>query len=692
MMSRFHLLVCLVFTVLLSLSSLGLANPVFRDHIEVQLVSEQRSIVPGQTTRLGLRFVPEEQWHTYWTNPGDSGLAIDLQWQMPEGSEVGSIVWPFPQRIAIGHLVNYGYEGTHLLPVSVTWPNDLVVGETINIAVDASWLVCKVECIPGQATLSLSLPVTTNAIGPSSDFVDLFSWADDRRPTVLPDGARFKLESDQLSVQLPIGATPNAVPPDWNPDAAHVFVVNENVVDHAKDFFIAKGDGFWQLALPVSPFFAGKLDDLGVVLVDPAQQKALQWNAVEGDLISAIAPTSDVPYGFVLLLALLGGVLLNLMPCVFPVLSIKALHLIGTPGEQHKRHALAYTAGVVLSFVVLASLLLALRAGGQAIGWGFQLQSPWVVGGLIYVLFVMGLSLSGLADFGTRLMGVGESMVPSSGHRGSFMTGVLATVVASPCTAPFMGTALGAAVLMPWAMGMGVFVLLGFGLALPLLVLGFVPALARYLPKPGPWMNTFKQLMAFPIYLAVVWLVWVFARQTDAAALGYILIGLVVLAFVLWLSSLPERNPKLSSARHALIGLSLVVALAMLASASRTPSKEQPNDGIGEAFSMERLQAAIDNPQQAVFVNMTADWCVTCLVNEQVALSGSQFVTALEENNVVYLKGDWTRRDEVITNYLAQFERNGVPLYVVYPKDGSAPKVLPQVLRPDVVLEVLESL
>lgn len=662
------------------------ANPVWRDHIEVELVSEQAVITPGTTSRLGIRFLPDPEWHTYWTNPGDSGLPIELSWQVPDGVSVAPIVWPYPQRIEVGHLVNYGFEGEHLLPVSVTWPEDLPVGESVSVSVDASWLVCKVECIPGEAMLALMLDVEALNTTPNPDHIALFEWADQRQPRFIEAPGAFKLEADQISVQLPAGDMTWAS----DPTPQHIFITNANVVDHAKDFFIAKGDGVLQLALPLSPFFPGTLNELGVVLVDPGTQQAYEWSAVEGGLVStSVAPS----YAWILFLALAGGVLLNLMPCVFPVLSIKALHLVQTPSAGHAQHALAYTLGVLVSFGALAGLLLLLRAGGEALGWGFQLQSPWVVGVLIYVLFVMALSLSGLAEFGARWMGVGQTLAEGTSHKGSFMSGILATVVASPCTAPFMGTALGAAVLMPWAMALSVFLMLGLGLALPLLLLGFVPSLARWLPKPGAWMETFKQLMAFPLYLAVVWLVWVLARQTDAMAVAYILIGLVALAFSLWLTHLPERHPRFVSVKHTWVALSLLLALTMLASASRTPNDVNDNtNGLAEPFSLARLQAAMDNPNTAVFVNMTADWCVTCLVNERVALSGDVFAQALEENNVVYLKGDWTRRDEVITQYLAEFGRNGVPLYVVYPKDGKDPRVLPQVLTPDAVIAVLETL
>lgn len=670
------------------MASIGWANPVQRDHLEVELVSELSAIAPGSQSRLGLRLLPEVGWHTYWENPGDSGLPIEMAWTLPPGSQISEIVWPYPKRIEIGHLVNYGYEGEHLLPVEVSWPEDLVVGTEVQVTLDTSWLVCEVECIPGEAALSLTLPVAESVGVRVQSIAALFDWADERRPIDMEAQGGYKIESGQLSIQIPQGGLPET----FESSSEHVFITAANVVDHAKPFFLSSGNEVIQLALPLSPYFNGRLGRFSVVLVDPSTGESHQWRAAESDLVSTEVTGTDLPYAWVLVLALLGGVLLNLMPCVFPVLSIKALHLVQTPNDQHKTHAASYSAGVILSFGVLAGVLLALRAAGEAIGWGFQLQTPWVVGILIYVFFALGLSLSGVFGIGEGITGIGQSMTESSGLRGSFMTGVLATVVASPCTAPMMGTALGVAVFLPWPMAMGVFLALGFGLALPLLVLGFIPAFARSLPKPGPWMVTFKQAMAFPLYLAVVWLVWVLARQTDPIAVAFILSGLVILAFVLWLSGLSEKHHVLSGVRHSIIALGLIACLAALAAASRSEPAEVVADGLSEPFSTERLEAVRANPTQGVFVNMTADWCVTCLVNERIALSGDEFANTLSEHNIVYLKGDWTRQDPAITAYLEMFGRNGVPLYVVYPKDGSEPRVLPQVLTPNGVISALEAL
>ena len=664
-------------------------GPVERDHIEVELVAEVSSVQPGSEFRVGFRMLPDEGWHTYWRNPGDSGLPIQLAWSAPDGTTISEIAWPYPDALPIGHLVNYGYEGEHLLPVTVTAPADLQAGDTFRLDLDADWLVCEIECIPGDASLRLELPVRAEPPAAQTSFAHLFDWADQRRPERVDWPARFNTESRQLSIQVDADRPlPEA---GWQ-----FFPANENVVDHAAEAFIVADNGLMQISQRLSTFFSGAPEQLDFVLVHEDSGSAWALSAEPGDLASVAGPESARPHlAMVLLLALAGGVLLNLMPCVFPVLSIKAMSLVSGAGHDQRAHGLAYTGGVVLSFGVLAAALLGLRAGGEALGWGFQLQSPWFVGVLIYVFFAMGLALSGVFEFGTRMMGVGQNLTEGAGLRGSFFTGVLACVVASPCTAPFMGTALGVAVLLPWPQAMSVFLALGFGLALPMLALSWWPGLARRLPRPGSWMDTFKQAMAFPLYLAAVWLLWVLARQTDPNGLALVLTGMVALAFALWLAGRRNRSQTAAALRHVTVACSLLFALAALGTAARFEA--QTGDAASasvwwESYSPERLEALIDDPERAVLVNMTADWCVTCLVNERVALNTDAVRNLMEAENIVYMKGDWTRRNPVITEYLAKYDRNGVPLYVVYPRNGGSPRVLPQVLTPGLVVGALEDI
>ncbi len=665
-------------------------GPVQRPHIEVELVAETLSVRPGESFRVGLRMRPEEGWHTYWVNPGDSGLPIVMTWATEPGAKVSEVSWPYPERLPIGHLVNYGYEGEHLLPVSVSPSTELSPGDEFVLDLYADWLVCKVECIPGDAHLRLALPVKDEPASINPQTRSLFEWADRRQPARARWPARFSTNGGQLSIQI---ETDRELPTQgWS-----FFPAEENIIDHAESSFITLADGLIQISTGLSTYFTGAPDELPFVLVHADTGSAFSLIATSGSLISSAAsalPESSHPhFALLLLMALAGGLLLNLMPCVFPVLSIKALALAHHAEQKHQAHGLAYTAGVVLSFVALASVLLALRAGGQALGWGFQLQSPWLVGALVYLFFVMALGLSGLYVFGARLMGVGEQLSKQDGIKGSFFTGVLACVVASPCTAPFMGTALGVAVLLPWPVALMIFAALGLGLALPMLLISLWPAFSKRLPKPGPWMETFSQAMAFPLYLACVWLLWVFARQTDANGVALLLCGLVALSFAIWVGRFKDRGQVLSTLRHVGIALCLVFALAALTSAARLqPSADQSASEWWEPWSVERLNQLKADPDKAVLVNMTADWCVTCLVNERVALNTDTVRSALLERDVVYLKGDWTRRDPDITQYLAAFERNGVPLYVVYPKNGEFPRVLPQVLTPAIVIKALENL
>lgn len=667
------------------------SGPVERDHIVVELVSEQRAARAGESFRVGLSMQHAPNWHTYWKNPGDSGLQTRFDWQLPEGAAAGSIQWPYPERIPVEHLVNYGYSDHILLPADIRVPSDWPEGQDFALQLTADWLICEVECIPGKAELSMTIPVDTASDkdeAEPSTFAGRFAEIDRRIPTPVAWPARFNTDGDQLGLQIE---------PDASVQAADLifFPAEVSLVEHAAEPFIAHQAGFLQIAQPLSPFFRGAPESLSLVLVDQDNQRAFELTAVP-DNLQSVAPTtveSRMPLILIVLLAIAGGVLLNLMPCVFPVLSLKAMSLVSSADHNPRGHGLAYTLGILLSFAVLAGILLALRAAGEAIGWGFQLQSPWFIGALVYLLFLMALSLSGVFEFGTRWMGLGQGLTEQQGLRGSFFTGVLATLVASPCTAPFMGTALGVAITLPALQALLVFLGLGFGLALPMLLLSLIPALARWLPRPGAWMETFKQAMAFPLYLTVVWLLWVLARQTGADALAAVLLGMVMLAFAAWLGGRPEKAGSLNTLRHSAVGLSLIVAVMAVVAAERSnPEVISPEDVWWQPWSASTLAEINADPNRGALVNMTADWCVTCLVNERIALSHDDVRATMEANDIVYLKGDWTRRDDAITEYLAQYGRNGVPLYVYYPPGDNPgePEVLPQILTPGLVIGVLD--
>ncbi len=407
------------------------------------------------------------------------------------------------------------------------------------------------------------------------------------------------------------------------------------------------------------------------------------------------APPVAAPGGSLLtmvLFAVLGGMILNLMPCVFPVLSLKVLGIAQKGGDAHDRleHGLAYTAGVVLSFLAVAAVLIGLRQAGEAIGWGFHLQSPVFVGGLAYLFAAMGLGLSGVSNLGAGLMGAGESLAARAGHAGSFFTGVLAAVVASPCSAPFMGTALGFAMTQPPVVALLIFGALGLGMALPFLLLALSPALLRRLPRPGAWMEGFKQVLAFPLYAAAVWLLWVLGRQSGVDALAAALGGTVLIALALWSWENARGNAR-ALAWRAVTAISLAAALSILGSPLLRAGPQHPGDLTEgwEAFSAQRL-AALQREGKPVFVNITADWCITCLANERVALETDTVQAAFRQHGVVLLKGDWTNAEPRLTAFLAEHGRNGVPLYLYYPpRTGALPVVLPQLLTPGAVLDAL---
>ncbi len=670
--------------------SAATAAPVKADHVEVELVAENQALVTGDN-RLALRIQPEKGWHVYWRNPGDSGLPTKLVWpQLPEGIVAGDIQWPFPEEHTLGDLTNYGYGEDTLLPFSLS----VAAGAASPVAlqVRAEWLVCADVCIPGKADLALSLPVAEHA-QPDPKWQAAFERAIAHLPKPAEFKARFQIDGEEF--RLAFDALPG------RSEQARFYPYATDLVAHTATVRSTWNGRGLSLARPVSSYFVQAPESVQGILVlgDGESASAYEFTAEPGTVAPVAASAAAAPAGsnggaaapsfwFALGFAFIGGLILNLMPCVFPVLSLKALSVMKVQGEaaaEHRRHALSYTAGVVASFLLVAGVLIGLRAGGAALGWGFQLQSPLFVGLLVYVMVALGLSLSGLVQFGTRWMGAGQGLATKPGLSGSFFTGVLAVVVASPCTAPFMGSALGFALTQPAIASLAVFLALALGLAFPFLLLGFVPALASFLPRPGAWMETLKQLLAFPLYLTAVWLLWVLGGLTDRSGMALALVGLVTLSFGLWLIGQSQK-------RFAqLIGLVAVIgAVALLFHPIvRTPSTSTKSEtAIGwEPYSDARL-AELRAQGKTVFVDFTADWCLTCKVNERIALRSAKAVAAFEKNEVVALVADWTRADPEITAALARYERSGVPLYLVSVK-GAEPKVLPQVLTPELVADAV---
>jgi thiol:disulfide interchange protein DsbD len=672
-------------------------------HVKVSLHAEQTAIVAGESFNVALRLQPDEGWHTYWRNPGDTGLPTRIEWQLPAGFVAGEIEWPVPERIDYEGLVNIGYHGDTWLIVPISTPPNLEAGEQTLIAT-ARWLVCEKVCIPGSADLSITLPVvTTNVTQPvATQWANYFSKARSKLPVLLSDiDARYAVDEEIIirisAADLPVFSQPPEVFLTTAGIVANDVAARMSVSEHSLDIHFKK-----------DAYFSEPPPFVGVVLANAEQAYEFiahldaALHATPNEAPITIVETnagllSTLPTA--LLFALLGGLILNAMPCVFPVLSLKVISLVESGSHsntERQLHGLTYTAGVVLSFLLVAVLLIALRGVGEQIGWGFQLQSPLFVGLLVYVLFVLGLSMSGVIEIGTGLQNVGAGIADGDANswKKSFFTGVLATVVATPCTAPFMGTAMGFALSQPLLVALVVFAAMGLGLALPFLLIAFIPALANALPQPGAWMVRLKEFLAFPIYLTVVWLVWVFARQTGTDPAALLLIGLVSLAFSAWYWRSTLYIDRTVFTKGILLISAVIAVVALLSAAKFTDSgfainKEESGDAIERVYSPDALASAIASGE-TVFVNMTADWCITCKVNERVALKSAAVQQALVDNNVTYLKGDWTNSDPKITQYLGQFNRNGVPLYVVY-KNGQPPVVLPQLLTTGRVLEAIEN-
>ena len=682
-----------------SLIKSSLAGPVVStEQVRAELLAwAPEGVEAGKPVWLGLQLAHQPAWHTYWKNSGDSGLPTMLEWQLPAGVTAGEIAWPTPKKIPIGTLANYGYEHTVLLPVPLTVAPGFNAPQ-LDVKLKASWLVCRLECIPQEGEFTLSLPVKGSTAASGA----LFQAAFDATPKPLPTGAS-QIEINGKSLKVVLAGLPAAL----QGKTLALFPETGGVVEPAGAWEQAWEGALWTAQLPLSSQRTGSPPRLplvvayndtawridapvkgdwpaaaAVAVVSPALEAALKAAAAtppEG-LTAASSRSSQPPLGLLaaLLGALLGGLILNLMPCVFPVLAIKVVGFVNEKSRAARLSSgLAYTAGVVLSFLALGALLLGLRATGEQLGWGFQLQNPAVVAGLAALFTLLGLNLAGLFDFGGILPGRVVNLQAKNPGVNAFLSGVLATAIASPCTAPFMGASLGFAVGLPAAQALAVFGAIGIGMALPYLASSALPGVARLLPRPGAWMVTFKQLMAFPMFATVAWLVWVLGQQSGIDGAGALLALLVLLALAVWSFSLR------GAARRAIATFSVALcafgiwaigsnvikpAIAAPATASSRWQDWQPG-------RVEQLAAQ----GQSVFVDFTAAWCVTCQYNKKTTLANADVLADMDAKNVALLRADWTRRDPAVTQALAELGRSGVPVYVFY-KPGRAPVVLSEIL------------
>ncbi len=691
---------------------LGLALPAFAGATGAQVTTPQvraelvahapEGLSAGKPVWLGLLIEHQPHWHTYWKNPGDSGLPTTMQWQLPHGAAAGEIRWPTPAKLPIGPLMNFGYEGRLLLPVQLSLPADFHAAQ-LEVKLHAEWLVCKDVCIPESGDFSLSVP----ARAATAAHAALFDAAAKAAPVLL---ASAKATASVENQQLVLKAT--GLPAEWQGRKLAFFPEVAGVIQNAAPIVTEWKGGQWQAQVPLDPQRSESPKLIPAVLTAEGQTVGIgvevamagPWPAVAvaatpaaPALGNAVVSSPTAPAtGFALsvLLALLGGALLNLMPCVFPILSLK---LFGFAAHAHDRRqllagGLAYTVGVVLSFVALAALLLALRAGGEQLGWGFQLQSPVFVAALAALFSVIGLNLAGVFEFGNVLPSRWVAARARHPLVDSFLTGVLAVAVASPCTAPFMGASLGAAVTLPTAEALAVFAALGLGMAMPYLLASTWPRLARLMPKPGVWMAHFKTLMAFPMFATVVWLVWVLGQQAGIDAVAALLGTLVAVAFTAWTLGSAELGMKaravLGTAAVLMLGAALVWTLPALRTAeAATPAAP----GAWLPWSPEKV-AELTAQGRPVFVDFTAAWCVTCQYNKRTTLANETVKAKFESRQVALLRADWTRRDAAITAELTRLGRSGVPVYALYAPGGAGPRLLSEILSVDEVTGAVAAL
>ena len=679
------------------------SSPVTSPRVTATLLSSRDTVAPGERFKVALVQKLAPHWHTYWLNPGDSGEPTRIEWELPAGATTGDIQWPAPSAIRVEPLVNFGFEGTVLLPVEISVPADAKPGETFSLKANATWLVCEKICIPEEGSFALDLPVT-----PAGQIDQAAQERIDAALAALPKPAPFRgklrAEGDKLALELP-GLPPGA-------SDLRFFPVLDTLIEHAADQPLAAGEkpvltlvrsGAFKLPQPeVSGVltFRENGEARAVTLAadaDPVLLTAASAAASEARpavvRIPMPAEGGDLTLWAALAFAFAGGLILNLMPCVLPVLFIKALgfaQLAHANRSAVREQGLLFLCGVLLTFLVLAGAVIALGSLGSSVGWGFQLQSPPLVIALAVVMVLIGLNLLGAFEIGASVTGLGGGLASRGGRFGAFMTGVLAVVVATPCTAPFMGAAMGYAVTQPPVVALSVFMALALGFALPVVALSFAPGLLRLLPKPGRWMLVLKQAFAFPMFATAVWLIWVASVQTGPQGVLAALVAVLAAGFAVWLigvtrGALPRR-----------IAGSVLAALVVLGAGWFTVQNAVPGAttearaGDVEAWSPERV-AALQAQGKPVFVNFTAAWCITCIANERVALSRQEVKDAFAKLGVVYLKADWTNRDSRIAKALAEQGRAGVPLYLFYPgrKDGQA-EILPQLLTADTVIEAAQ--
>ena len=653
-------------------------------HTRVAIIAESLRPAAGKPLSIGLQLTPKAGWHTYWSNPGDAGAPTRTAWTLPAATaEPTPLEYPLPETLIVSGLMNYVYPHANVLMTSITPPANLKPGEAFPISVKLDWLVCSLDqCVPESATLSLPLVIGDGAVDPGLG--DRIALAKAALPKPLAATGSWSISQNRFVLALPFGAPGKIV-------SAYFFPDTDGVIDYAAPQSVTIAGDWLRLETAVAAEHpAGAISGvLRVTMADQDKPLGFKITAEPGATPAAGLPLAgDRPVisgpglPLILLGAIVGGIILNIMPCVFPILSLKALSLASgkVDASAARRDALAYTAGVVLVCAALGGLVLLLRAAGSQVGWAFQLQDPRVITGLLLLVTVIALNLAGVFEITLSSGSLGDDTISKGGALGSFATGALAAFVATPCTGPFMAGALGAALVLPPIAAITVFAGLGFGLALPFLLVGFIPALRRMLPRPGAWMTRLRAILSVPMFLTALALAWVLGRQAGVEGMTAGLAGALLVGLLLWwLGARQHRGGTgwIPAGAAIAIAAAAIVLLPIGDTASARPTSAS-GALTAQAFSPEKL-TELRASKTPVFLYMTADWCLTCKVNEKGAMADSAVAAAFKKKGIAVLEGDWTRGDAAISKWLADQGRAGVPVYVFYATDGSQVE-LPQIL------------
>ena len=653
------------------------AQEYYASNSNITLLSDSYVAQPGDTLMLGIKFELEKDWHTYWKNPGDAGEGASIEWDLPQGLSASEILWPGPERIPVDPLMTFGYNDEVILLTAIS--SSETVKFPLTIEAKIGWFTCKDICIPQEGKVDIT--IKKGDFESSKDAEEIEKYLN-TVPSEFPQNYRIQKLDDKYFIQGEISNGQNF-------DSVYFFPSNYGLTAYSTAQIYEQNLNSFILEIEASKTKLDLTKFEGVIETTTLLGK--DYYEISYPLGNTKAKDADQSMVLLVIFAFIGGLILNIMPCVFPILSIKILRFVEyseSSSNQTYKFGLFYTLGVILSFLAIALILVALKSTGEVIGWGFQLQYPLIIAILFYLFIGLGFLFMSNLVLGSQLGQLSVAAQVKNESLESFLTGILAVIVASPCTAPFMGSAIGFALLQPSVNSIFIFLSLGLGFALPYLILSIKPSLLSFLPKPGAWMETFKQFMAFPMWASALWLLWVLSGQVDSDTVILVLIGGLLVSLALWL--IEKNNSEIKFIKWLVRATALLILLIAIWILPTSYSELDQEKKLDISYSEELLKKYRED-NQIIFLNFTADWCITCKVNERVALNSEKVKSLIKQKNIKYMEADWTRKNESIAKKLEEFGRSGVPLYLLYPPNGE-PSILPEILTEDILLEYLNEI